>query len=63
MTDTRKPRFHIRQSKDGTWYVTLYAANNRVLFSARGYNTQAGARNAIDDIIRNVFDAAKEHTK
>lgn len=63
MTDTRKPRFHIRQSSDGTWYVTLRAANNRVLFSARGYNTRDNAENAINDIIRNVFDAAKERTK
>ena len=39
----RAPRIKVYQSTDGSWHVTILAANNRKLYHAGGYNT---ARNA-----------------
>lgn len=33
----------VRQAKDGSWYWTLQARNNRILCKGQGYNTEIGA--------------------
>lgn len=40
--------FRLKRARNGEWYWTLVAANNRVLATSETYKKRAGAVNGID---------------
>ena len=40
--------FRLKRARNGEWYWTLVAANNRVLATSETYKRRAGAVNGID---------------
>jgi uncharacterized protein YegP (UPF0339 family) len=43
----RQPKYEVRESKDGEWYVRLRAANNEVLMHSETYTRKADAERAV----------------
>lgn len=50
-------RFEIRKNKAGE-FVAYFCYNSETIFWTEGYSSKAGAKNAIDSIVKNGPDAA-----
>lgn len=57
---TNEARFELLESKNGKFYFNLKAGNGQVIGTSEMYESEAGRKNGINSVMKNVVDAKIE---
>lgn len=49
-------KIKIHKSKDGQWYSTIHALNNKVVFTSETYRSKAGCQKGICVVANGLLD-------